>query len=336
MIESDDLSGRLNIAVVGVGGGGCNTISRITKSGIKSAKTIAINTDALHLKTVEAHNKILIGKDITRGLGAGGEIDIAKKAGEASRKEIRGAIDGNELVFICAGMGGGTGTGVAPIVAQEAREQGAITVAFVTYPFKLERVRLKKAEEGIKELINEADTVVVIDNNRLLSYVPRLPMNDAFSLADAITGRAVKGISETIVFPSLINIDFADIKTIMGGGGLSFISLGEASGVGREETIVKNTLEHPLLDVSYEGAKGALIHLEGGIGLTLGEAVKIWEKLTEQFDVEAQIKMGARVLPDLGESVRVTAVITGIASSNIFGRKETGQVEEQTQEELLI
>lgn len=251
---------------------------------------------------------------------------MAKKCADVDRDLLRDEIGENELVFICAGMGGGTGGGAAPSIAQIAREQGAIVVAMVTYPFALERVRLKKAQASLQDLVKVCDTVVVIDNNRLAAYVPNLPVNKAFELADSITTRAVSGISDTIMFPSLINVDYADVKTVMDGGGLSMISLGSAAGHNKVEDVVKDTLEHPLLDVNYEGAKGCLIHLEGGADLSLGDAIKAGELLTESFDEGANIKMGARISPDLKDKLRITAIITGVRSPYILGKS----LEEET------
>jgi len=315
----------VRISVIGVGGAGCNCVNRIAESGIKSARTVAINTDGKHLNMVKADKKILIGKTITRGLGAGGDMSIARKCAEADHGLLKNEIGENELVFLCAGMGGGTGGGAAPIVARIAKQLGSIVVAMVTYPFALERVRLKKAQESIRELVNECDTVVVIDNNRLASYAPNLPINKAFELADSITSRAVRGISDTIMFPSLINVDYADVKTIMESGGLSMISLGEAGGHDRVENVVKSTLEHPLLDVDYEDAKGCLIHLEGGADLSLGDAIKIGELLTQSFSEDSAIKMGARISPELKSTIRVTAIVTGVKSPYMFQRGEDAE-----------
>jgi len=321
-VEEND-SGKVRISVIGVGGAGCNCVARLTKSNIKSARTVAINTDLKHLNITDAHKKILIGKTITRGLGAGGHMDIAKRCAENDRQMIKRELGENELVFLAAGMGGGTGGGAAPTIAEIAKEEGAIVVAIVTYPFALERVRLKKAQEAIQNLTKIADTVVVIDNNRLTAYAPNLPVNKAFELADSIMGRAVRGISDTIMFPSLINVDFADVKSIMQKGGLSMISLGEGNGVNRIEDVVKDTLEHPLLDVDYEGAGGALIHLEGGPDLTLGEAIQVGEKLTGTFDESANVKVGARVDPASREKIKVTAIITGVKSPYILKSDDT-------------
>jgi cell division protein FtsZ len=310
----------IRISVVGVGGAGCNCVNRLYQSGIKSARTVAVNTDGKHLNMIGSHKKLLLGRTITRGLGAGGDPAMARKCAEVDRDMLRKEIGENELVFLVAGMGGGTGGGASAPIAQMAREQGAIVVAMVTYPFALERVRLKKAQQSLQELVQVCDTVVVIDNNRLASYVPNLPINKAFELADSITTRAVTGISDTIMFPSLINVDYADVKTVMEGGGLSMISLGHASGHDKVENVVKDTLEHPLLDVDYEGAKGCLIHLEGGPDLSLGDAIKAGELLTQSFDEGASVKMGARISPGLQDSMRITAIITGVRSPYILGK----------------
>jgi cell division protein FtsZ len=316
--ELDNAS--IRISVIGVGGAGCNCVNRLHQSGLQSAHTLAINTDGKHLNMIGAHKKFLLGKAITRGLGAGGDLSVAKKCADADRDELRREIGENELVFLVAGMGGGTGSGASPVIAQIAREQGAIVVAMVTYPFALERVRLKKAQAALQELVKVCDTVVVVDNNRLASYVPNLQINKAFELADSITTRAVTGISDTIMFPSLMNVDYADVKTVMAGGGLSMISLGSAAGHEKVENVVKDTLEHPLLDVDYEGAKGCLIHLEGGPDLSLGDAIKAGELLTQSFDEGASVKMGARVSPTLKDRLRITAIITGVKSPYILGK----------------
>ncbi len=318
--DKDLENSSIRISVLGVGGAGCNCVNRLFQNGIKSAKTYAINTDGKHLNMVGAHKKVLLGKTITRGLGAGGDTGVAKKCAEVDRDMLRREIGENELVFLCAGMGGGTGGGAAPIVAQIAKEQGAIVVAMVTYPFALERVRIKKAQASLAELERVCDTVVVIDNNRLAAYVPNLPVNKAFELADSITTRAVTGIADTIMFPSLINVDYADVKTVMQGGGLSMISLGHGSGHNKVEDVVKDTLEHPLLDVNYEGAKGCLIHLEGGPDLSLGDAIKAGELLTQSFDEAASVKMGARISPNMQDSMSITAIITGVKSPYILGK----------------
>lgn len=309
----------VRIAVVGVGGAGCNTISRLTRMGITSAETIAINTDVKHLNITEANKRMLIGQNITRGLGAGGFPEVAQKCAESARESLHQLLRDTELVFVSAGMGGGTGTGAAPIVAQVAKEEGAIVVAMVTFPFSLERARLDKARWGIKQLQKYCDTVVVIDNNRLVQYAPNLPMNEAFAIADNLLGHAVKGISDTIMLPSLIGIDFADLRSVMENGGVATISIGEGRGSDKINNVVRGTLEHPLLDVDYHGAKGALIHVTGGTNLTLGEATTIGEKITAKFDDDASVKLGARLIPEMQDEIKVTAIITGVTSPHITG-----------------
>ncbi len=312
----------LRISVVGVGGAGCNCVNRIYSSGIKSAKTVAVNTDGKHLNMVSAHKKLLIGRTVTRGLGAGGDLSIAKKCAEIDRNEIARAVGENDIVFLCAGMGGGTGSGAAPIVAQIAKDQGAVVISMVTFPFALERVRIKKAQKAIKDLVKVSDTVVVIDNNKLVTYAPNLPINKAFELADSITTRAVRGIADTIAFPSLINVDYADVKAVMDNGGLALISLGQGKGRNKVEEAVEDTINHPLLEVDYEGAKGCLLHLEGGHDLTLGDAIKAGELITEQFDDNTGIKMGARINPELKDTLYITAIVTGVKSPNILSKED--------------
>lgn len=321
--SKSETSDRIRIAVLGVGGAGCNSVNRLMHGGIKSARTVAINTDGKHLNMIQAGQKFLLGKVVTRGLGAGGDTALAQKCAEVDRRALQDLIGENELVFLTAGMGGGTGGGAAPVIARIAKEQGAIVVALVTYPFALERVRIKKAQASLQQLVEVCDSVVVIDNNRLASYAPNLPITKAFDLADSITSRAVRGISDTIMFPSLINVDFADVKSVMAGGGLSMISLGEASGPDRVEAVVRDTLEHPLLDVDYEGARGCLLHLEGGPDLTLGDAIRVGEGITSSFDNTASVKMGARVMPDTPGSIRATAIITGVKSNYILKKEDS-------------
>jgi cell division protein FtsZ len=313
--EAEEMSNeKVKIAVAGIGGGGCNTVNRLMKMGLKSAETIAINTDRIHLNTVEATKRLLIGSQLTRGLGSGGYPEVAQRCAQASKEKLKEALDNVQLLFLCAGMGGGTGTGASPVVAEIARESGAIVVGVVTYPFALERARTMKANWGIEQLKHVCDTVIVVDNNRLAAFAPNLPINQAFTLADEITGRAVKGISDTITFPSLVNIDFADVKSIVGRAGVSMMSVGEGKGTDKVRQVVASTLAHPLLDVDYGGAKGALIHIAGGPGLTLGEATEIGEKVTDALDCNANVIWGARMDPACKDEVMVTAVLTGIKS----------------------
>jgi cell division protein FtsZ len=300
------------LAVVGVGGQGCNLVNRLFASGIKSAKTIAVNTDAKHLNMINADKKILIGKATTRGLGAGGYPEVAAKAAQADIGELEEAIKGFDLVFVCAGMGGGTGTGALPVVAKVAREQGALVVAFVTYPFALERSRKLKANQGIEELSKFTDTTIIVQNDKILNYSPNLQMEKAFELIDSIASNAIRGISDTIMFPSLINLDLADIRAIMRNAGTAMINVGTGSGGDRVNNAIKSTISHPLLDVDTEGAKGALVHITAGTGITIEEATRIGEGVTQHLDARANVKFAARLDPDLGDQIRVMSIITGV------------------------
>lgn len=317
--DFSDLSNP-RIIVVGAGGAGCNTVNRLSRAGMKGAELIAVNSDSKHLTLMgDSIKKLLIGKNITKGLGTGGYPDIGLKCAEASRADLEKVITGTDLMFLSAGMGGGTGTGAAPVIAEVAKKQGAIVVAMVTYPFLLERARLKKAEAGINALSKVADTIVVIDNNRLVSFVPNLPIEQAFNLADEITARAVYGITETIATPSLINLDFADVKSVMTGGGVSMIAVGEGTGVDRAKRVVESTLHNRLLEIDYTGAKGVLIHITGSPDMTLGEANKIGEDLTEAVDANANVIWGARLDPSFNNKIEAMAIFTGINSPYIVG-----------------
>lgn len=310
------------IVVIGCGGGGSNSVNRIAKMGVSGAELIAINTDKLHLNLVNgAIKKVLIGKSVTRGLGAGGYPEVGERAAEASRAELESILSDADLVFLTAGMGGGTGTGSAPIVADIAKAEGAIVVSIVTYPFKMERARLGKADDGIARLKEVADTVIIIDNNRLVELVPNLPIEQAFSVADEVIARAVKGITETITVPSLINLDYADVRAIMTGGGVSVISVGESKSTNNKvEEAIHSTLKNALLDIDYTGAKGVLIHVTGGPDLTLGEVNDIGHGLTDAVDPNASVIWGARILPEYEGRVEVIGIFTGVMSPHIKGQ----------------
>jgi len=308
------------IMVVGCGGGGCNSVNRVARLGASGAELIALNTDRLHLNLVhDTIKKLLIGKSVTRGLGAGGYPEVGEKAAEASRHEIEEALQGADMVFITAGMGGGTGTGSAPVVADIAKRQGAIVIAIVTYPFRMERARMQKADAGIEKLKQIADTVIVIDNNRLVELVPNLPIEQAFLVADEVIARTVRGITETITIPSLVNLDYADVRAIMTGGGISVISVGESVGNNKVRDAIKNTLKNSLLDIDYTGAKGVLIHVTGGPDLTLGEVTEIGNGLTQEVAPDATVIWGARVLPEYEGRVEVIAIFTGVESEYVRG-----------------
>ena len=323
-ISKDDF-GNASIIVVGCGGAGNNTVHRLMEIGIEGAETIALNTDKQHLEYINADKKILIGSTLTRGLGAGGYPEIGKKSAELAKNVLEDVLKNADLVFVTAGMGGGTGTGSAPIVAEIAKENGAVVIGMVTYPFKIERARLKKADEGLARLTESCDTVIVIDNNRLVDFVPNLPINEAFKVADEIIAQAVKGITETISRKSLINIDYADVRSIMTDGGVAMIGVGEVdyeTKGDRVEKVVKDTLSYPLLDVDYKGATGALIHITGGPDLTIGEANRIGEGITESMESNANVIWGARIDPTMEGCIRVMTIITGVKSSSILGSGE--------------
>ncbi len=312
--------GTPKIMVTGVGGAGCNAVNRLANMGTSGAQLIAVNTDKQHLAIINDEiTKILIGKSVTRGLGAGGYPEVGAKAAEVSRAALEEVLSGVDMLFVSTGMGGGTGTGAAPIISKIAKEQGAIVIAIVTYPFALEKARLIKAEEGIEALKQVTDTVVVIDNNRLVELVPNLPIQDAFRVADEVTARTVRGITETITQPSLINLDYADVRSIMSNKGLSVIAVGESKSVNKAEEVVEDCLKNALLDVDIAGATGALIHITGGPELTLGEANTIGEKLTEQIDPRATVIWGARVDPTFDNKIEVITIFTGVHSPYIKG-----------------
>jgi len=311
--------GQPQIVIVGCGGAGNNTINRLYNMGVSGAETIAINTDKQHLDMIQADKKILVGKSLTRGLGAGGYPEIGRKAAELARSTLEEVLKDADLVFITAGMGGGTGTGTAPVIAEIAKQNDAIVVGMVSSPFRVERARALKAEEGLEQLRSAADTVLVMDNNRLLDYVPNLPIEQAFSVMDQLISETVKGISETITQPSLINLDYADVKTIMGCGGVAVMLVGEAKNQDKGDTVVRAALNHPLLDVDYRGATGCLVHITGGPDLTLSEAEEIAEALTYELDGRANVIWGARINKEYEGRVRVMAIMTGVQSAQILG-----------------
>ena len=300
------------LAVVGIGGQGSNLVNRLYNSGIRSAKTIALNTDAKHLNTIRADKRMLIGRELTRGLGAGGFPELGMKAADASRAEISEVIAGYDMVFVCAGMGGGTGGGGASVVAQLAKEQGSLVVAFVTYPFSLERSRKAKADWSLQQLSKNADTTIVIENDRLMSYAPNLQIEKSFELIDSITTNAVRGIADTIMLPSLINLDFADVRSVMRDAGTAVINLGYGHGSERVEKAIKSTLNHPMLDVDLEGAKSAMIHVTGSDSLTIEEATRVGSGVTDNLDAKANVIFGARLVPEMGDQIKVMSIVTGV------------------------
>jgi cell division protein FtsZ len=314
--------GQAQIKVIGVGGGGSNIISWLHKKGVQGAEIIAVNTDKQHLDISEADHKVLIGKELTRGLGCGGFPDKGREAAKESLHDLKMVLKDADMVFICAGLGGGTGTGAAPIVAQAAKEIGAIIIGTVTMPFDIERARVDKAEFGLQQLREVSDTVIVIDNNRLVNIAGNLPVQQAFAVANELVSTMIKGIVETIAIPSLVNLDYADVKAIMANGDVSVIGIGESDSENRVEEATRRALTNPLLDVSYEGAVGALIHVSGGEDLTLDEVTKVGEIITEALDADANVIWGARINENLNGRLRVMTIITGVNSPYILGRTD--------------
>jgi cell division protein FtsZ len=323
--------GTANIKVVGCGGGGGNMTNWLYKKGIQGAEIIAMNTDKQHLDLIEADKKLLIGRMLTRGLGCGG---FPQKGGEAAKEqmsEIKPLIRDSDMVFICAGMGGGTGTGCAPVVAQVAKEEGAIVIGSVTMPFSIERARIEKAEWGLQQLRDVCDTVIVIDNNRLVQIAGNLPVQQAFAVANELISTMIKGIVEIIAVPSLVNLDYADVKAIMSNGDVSVVGIGESNTERRVDEAVRRALDNPLLEVSYEGASGALIHITGGQDLTLDEVNKAGEMITEALDSDANVIWGARISNEMKGKLRIMAIITGVQSPYILGKSRTKNSPQQSE-----
>jgi cell division protein FtsZ len=318
--------GVAKILVIGVGGAGGNTVTRLQEIGVNGAETIAINTDKQALDLAKANKKLLIGKNITRGLGAGGYPDVAKRCAEESRDEIEEIIGEPDLVFITAGMGGGTGTGASPMIAKIAKRRGAIVIGMVSIPFRVERGRLLRAEQGLEALRKECDSVVILDNNKLLEFVPHLPIDKAFSVMDQLIAETVKGIAETIVEPSLINLDYADVKTIVSGGDVAAMLWGEGATRDGPEAVAHEAMHHPLLEVDYRGAKGCLIHITGGPDMSLEFAEKVAEYMTQELDPYANVILGARVNKEYNGRCRIMAIMTGVSSPYILSPKNEGVV----------
>mgnify|MGYP001570049102 CR=1 FL=1 len=308
------------ILVVGAGGAGNNTMSRLMETGIEGAETIAVNTDAQDLLYTNAQRKILIGRELTGGLGAGSIPQVGEEAARESENELKENLQGADIVFITCGLGGGTGTGSAPVIANIAQDTGALTVGVVTFPFSMEGMRRRgNAEMGLEKLRKYADTVIVIPNDRLLDIAPNLPLSAAFKVADEILVRAVKGITELITKPGLINLDFADVRAVMEGGGVAMIGMGESDTEKRATEAIEKAINSPLLSVDITGAKGALINVVGGEDLSLAEAEQVVEMVAQRLDPKANIIWGAQIDDEMKGLLRVMLVITGVRSKQIFG-----------------
>ena len=318
---------KTNIVVIGCGGSGSNTIQRITEEGITGAELYAINTDAQHLLNIKVSKKILIGRSRTKGLGAGSLPQIGQDAAQESKSAIEKAVGNADLVFITCGLGGGTGTGSAPVVAEIAREAGALTIAVVTLPFSVEgQIRMDNAEAGLERLRDAVDTVIVVPNDKLLEVVPHLPLQTAFKVCDEVLMRSVKGITELITKPGLVNLDFADVRVIMQKSGVAMIGLGEAEGENKAIESVQKALRSPLLDVDVSGATGALVNVVGGPDMTIAEAESVVNELYTRIDPKARLIWGAMVDPDLENMIRTMVVVTGVKSPQIMGKNTSGNI----------
>ncbi len=325
-INFDDLkAGKASIKVIGVGGCGCNTVTWLSNKGINGATVYAINTDALHLSVTKSDEKILIGKELTRGLGAGGKPQQGREAAKEAMSELKKTVSGADMIFILSGMGGGTGTGASPIIAQLAKETGAVVIGVITMPFESEKARVDKAEFGLQELREVTDTCIVLDNDRLVDIAGQLPIEQAFAVANELVSTMVKGIVETITLPSLINLDYADVSAIMKNGGVAVIGIGEDDSTNRVNQAVQQALTHPLLDVDYQGAEGALIHITCGPDLKLEEFDAIGRIVSENLSPEANVIIGARINKDFVGRVRVITIITGVKSPYVLGRTSEEQ-----------
>lgn len=334
MLEFDmNMEPFANIKVIGVGGGGNNAVNRMIESGLKGVEFISVNTDKQALFTSNAEHKLQIGDKLTKGLGAGANPEIGKKAAEESREDVAQLLEGADMVFITSGMGGGTGTGAAPVVAEIAKELGILTVGVVTKPFTFEgRRRMVHADQGVEELKTRVDTLVTIPNDRLLQVIEkRTTMLEAFKIADDVLMQGVQGISDLIAVPGLVNLDFADVKTIMLEQGLAHMGIGQASGENRAAEAAKQAIQSPLLETSIEGAKGVLLNITGGSNLGLLEVNEAAELVAEAADQDANIIFGAVINEELKDEIRITVIATGF--ENNMKRLPKNKKEDNTESE---
>ncbi len=308
------------IKIMGIGGGGNNSLSRMREIGIKGGELIAINTDAQDLLYANADQKILIGKELTQGLGAGSNPQVGQEAAKESESEIKKKISGSDMIFITCGLGGGTGTGAAPVVAGIAKKQGALTIAIVTLPFTIEgKKRIENAMNGLEKLEAIVDTLIVIPNDKLLELAPDLPLQTAFKIADEVLTNAVKGVTELVTKTGLVNLDFADVKAVMVNGGVSLIGMGEADSQSRAIEAVEKAINNPLLDVDISDATGALVNVIGGSNMSLDEYKTIIAAVGDKLSPDAKLIGGAQIAEDMDKSIRVLIIVTGVKSSQILG-----------------
>ena len=333
-------SKKAHIKIVGSGGAGNNTVSRLMQVGVVGAEAVVLNTDAQDLLYSDADLKVLIGKELTGGLGAGADPKIGEEAAKESRNDIKKIVDGTDLVFVTCGLGGGTGTGSLPVVADTAKKSGALTIGVVTLPFTMEgKQRMENAKRGLEKLQSAVDTLIVIPNDRLLEIVPDVSIVSAFKICDEILVNAVKGITELITRPGLVNLDFADVKAVMKDGGLAMIGIGDSDGDNRAVEAVERALNNPLLDVDIEGAKGALINICGGTDVTIKECKDIVEAIASKLSPDAKIIWGAQIQKELGETIRAMVVITGVSSKQMLDyipvKAKAGSGEKKEIEKIL-
>ena len=308
------------IKVIGIGGGGNNSLSRMREIGIRGGELIAINTDAQDLLYANADQKILIGKESTQGLGAGSNPRVGHEAAKESESEIKKKLAGADMVFITCGLGGGTGTCAAPVVAGLAKKQGALVIGVVTMPFTIEgQKRVENAIEGLERLQSIVDTLILIPNDKLLELAPELPLHTAFKIADEILTNSVKGVTELVTTSGLVNLDFADIRAVMTNGGVSLIGMGESDTENRAADAIEKAIQNPLLDVDISDAKGALVNVIGGPDMSLDECKEIIKTVGERLDPSAKMIWGAKIAPDMDKSLRVLLIVTGVKSSQIMG-----------------
>lgn len=309
------------IKVIGVGGGGNNSLSRMREIGIRGGELIAINTDAQDLLYTNADKKILIGKELTQGMGAGSNPKIGEEAAKESSSEIKKRLEGSDMIFITCGLGGGTGTGAAPVVAQIAKKQGALTIGVVTLPFTIEgQKRIENAMDGLERMERMVDTLIVIPNDKLLDLAPELPLHTAFKISDEILTNAVKGTTELVTTSGLVNLDFADIKAVMANGGVSLIGLGESDTENRAIDAITKAIDNPLLDVDISDAEGALVNIIGGPDMSLDECKTVIESVGTKLSPSAKLIWGAQISPDMEKTMRVLLIVTGVKSAQIIGR----------------
>lgn len=314
---------RAEIKVMGVGGAGNNTVSRMMQVGIVGAEVVAVNTDAQDLLYTDADRKVLIGKDLTRGLGAGADPKIGMEAARESREDIKDSLKGGDMVFVTCGLGGGTGTGASPIIAEIAQKLGLLTVGVVTLPFSMEgRQRMSNAQKGLENLEKNVDTLIIIPNDKLLEIVPDVSVVTAFKVCDEILVNAVKGVTELVTKPGLVNLDFADIRAVMTDGGLAMIGLGESDTENRAVEAVEKALNNPLLDVEIEEANGALVNVSGGTDITIRECQEIVEAISAKISSEAKIIWGAQISKELGDMVRALLIVTGVQAPEAYAYGE--------------